>query len=142
MTQGKVDWYAEQVLLRVDNATDELLDQVALQVAGQARINIRDNGQIDTGFMVNSVYTVTRKGSGYPQALAEALTQTWSKKQQKHVDHSGDMGPEIGLPENTKAGVAVGAEYAIYQEIKKSYLYKALEQVGPQIGGAVEKVKI
>ncbi len=141
MVTGKVDWYAEQVLLRVDKATDELLDKVALQVAGQAKINIRDNGQIDTGFMVNSVYTVTRKGSGYSQALAEALTQIWSKKKQKNVNHSGDMGPEIGLPENAKAGVAVGAEYAIYQEIKRSFLYKALEQVVPQVGGAIEKVK-
>lgn len=65
-----------------------------LQANIQARI--RANGQIDTGFMLNSVYTVTSDGSTY-QGGSDAL-------------------PQVGAPSSpTEAYVAVAAKYGIYQ---------------------------
>ena len=39
------------------------------------------------------------------------------------------------------AAVCVGAVYAIEQEVKKSFLYKALQEVVPKFGGIVRLVK-
>lgn len=65
---------------------------------GQANVQakIRSNGQIDTGFLLNSVYHVTSDQSTY-QGGADAL-------------------PEVGRPASpTEAYVAVAARYGIYQ---------------------------
>lgn len=120
-------------------ATEEALRQLALQIEAQTKVNIRDNDQVDTGFMMNSVYTVTEKGSGYGEAKASAEGQA-TNRAGEHVDHSEDMGPEPPLGDAT-AAVAVGALYAIYQEAKRSFLYAALQEVVPKFGGIVKLVR-
>jgi hypothetical protein len=71
---------------------------------GQANVQakIRSNGQIDTGFMLNSVYHVTADGSTY-QGGANAL-------------------PEVARPSSpTEAYVAVAAKYGIHQNYGTRY---------------------
>ena len=53
---------------RVLHAADDAVTALAFQVEGQAKINVRENGQIDTGFMLNSIYTVAPEGNTYRQA--------------------------------------------------------------------------
>lgn len=78
---------------------------------GQANIQgfIRANGQIDIGFMLGSVYTVTSEGSTYGDA----------------GEPPGDsyLLPEVEAPENDlTAYIAVGANYGIYQNYGTRYL--------------------
>ncbi len=80
--------------------------------------------------MLNSVYAVTRSGSDYGSAQGAA----------KSRNPKAEMGPQVNLSRNVKAAVVVGAEYAIYQEEKKTFLFKAGETVGNRLGGIVEKV--
>lgn len=85
------------------NIADAMPDACAAVVKktaadGQANVQakIRSNGQIDTGFLLNSVYHVTSDQSTY-QGGADAL-------------------PEVSRPSSpTEAYVAVAAKYAVYQ---------------------------
>ncbi len=73
MADGKVHWYGERVKAILKDADDKILDQLASQTLGQARINIRENRQIDTGFMTNSGFVVSAQRNTYLQAMGAAL---------------------------------------------------------------------
>ena len=125
----QVDWYANDVLLAIEEATHEALLAMGFDVEGQAKINVQQNGQIDTGFMVNSVYTTDGSESGYRAASAAAHAK----------NPEGEMAPEADAGEGV--AVAVGASYAVYQEMKNSFLYRGLEQVaGGRAEAAIEQV--
>ncbi len=121
-----VRWYEDTVKLKLRNASDAMVDQAAFLVEGQTKVNIRNNGQVDTGFMMNSVYAVTPKADTYGQAQSSA----------KNAASEKDMAPKADPPKNG-AVVAVGAEYAIFQEERTAFLYPALETVAGQMGGKV-----
>lgn len=127
---AKTKFYLEQVKVKVEEASDLLAEEIAFALEGQAKANIVANDQVDTGFMLNSVYAVTRGGSGYGQARSEA----------KGKNPDAEMAPEARLENDAAAAVAVGAEYAINQEERKSFLYAAAEQIASQVGGMAEKV--
>ncbi len=81
-------------------AFHEACKQIVIKTAHDCQANIqahiRANGQIDTGFMVNSVYTVTSEGSSYSGGT--------------------DALPEVQAPENdTTAYVGVAASYGYWQ---------------------------
>lgn len=77
-------------------ASSQIVRKTAFDLQAQIQANIRANDQIDTGFMVNSVYVVTSDSSTYSGG-AQAL-------------------PEVGKPgDDTTAYTAVAARYAIYQ---------------------------
>ena len=129
-TEG-VHWDTERVTLRVKGATQRALNELAAQVETAAKINIQANGQIDTGAMLNSTYMVTPGASTYAQALTGAMV--------RRPDVT--LGPEAQLPGGQlAAAVACGVEYAIYQEMQNSFLYRGLEQVARQAGGVIERV--
>lgn len=132
MARDKFDWYEADVLLLVEQATDAGLAAVAFQVEGQAKVNIRDNGQVDTGFMLNATYAITKGG------------ETPVVQDGTYPDRAGTMverkvaGPPPALAEGASAAVYSAAEYAIYQEMGNSFLYRAAEQVAPQAGATIE----
>lgn len=105
-------------------AIAEVLLAVGYQVEGQTKVNITDNGQVDTGFMLNSVYTTGNNGSTYGAAERQAGAR----------DPDGEMAPEVDAGDGV--AVAVGAEYAIHQEEKNSFLYRAAEQVAGSVAEA------
>lgn len=56
MPQSTVNWYGETVKAQTKQDGKKALLALAFQIEGQAKINITNNGQVDTGFMRNSVY--------------------------------------------------------------------------------------
>jgi hypothetical protein len=133
ITDGEVKLYLDRVKIKIKDATDEALAAWAFQLEGQTKVNIAGNDQVDTGFMMNSVYTITRKAGTYAAA----------KKTGRYKNKAGDMverqlAPEQRLPGDAAAGVVVGANYAIYQEVRDSFLFKAAEKIARQAGGTLE----
>jgi len=135
----EVKFYLDKVLALVDGANPEACKAIAFQVESQTKLNIRANDQIDTGFMANSVYTITKDDSGYATAKADAENCTINRNGDT-VDHTGDMAPETSMDTDALAGVSVGANYAIYQEVMNPFFYPAAESVSNQAGATVKKV--
>lgn len=132
MTDPTVEtkFYLNKIIGMIDDANLEAVKQIALAIEGETKFNIRDNGQIDTGFMVNSVFAITPESSGYGAAKAAAEAK----------NPKAEMAPEPTLDSGALAGVAVGAEYAINQEAKKPFLYPAAQKVAEKAGMIVKKV--
>lgn len=130
----EVDWYVEDVILQVEKATQRSLEAVAARIDGLTKINIATNDQVDTGFMVNSVYFATAEGSTYSDADADGL---YSNSQGQMVER--EKAPEAPLPPEYDALVCVGANYAIFQEQQQPFLYPALLQAAAEAEGIIEK---
>lgn len=137
-TKSKVNLHLDHVRVAVNGASDELLKLAALRTAEQAQLNIRGNDQIDTGFMVNSVYTRWRGGSTHSQAAADAAGHTTSSKTGRTVSRDR-MAPDIELPGSAAAATVVGANYAIYQEVIKPFLWPAAKAVAAAFEGLVKR---
>lgn len=135
-----VDFYIDHVKVVLEGATMEALKALAYRIVERAQLNIRDNDQIDTGFMVNSIYPVWKDGSDYDRAQAAAGQKTRSARTGKQVSHEQDFAPEPGMPEDADAGVVVGASYAIYQEVLKPFLYPAAEKAAAEFGATAEEI--
>ena len=126
MAKAKVDMHLDHVMMRVEGATDEVLHAVALQVEGTAKRNVVSNDQIDTGFMLNSIYTESRKGSTFGE--------TWEGP-------AGAKASKVRLPSLfSAAAVHVSAVYAIFQEMSNSFLRTAAEEVAGQVKGIADSV--
>lgn len=138
---GKVNWFEQRVMLEVNEATERELLKIAHQVEGQAKVNITDNDQIDTGFMRASGYVVSSKLSTYNEGYAKAYSKDLKRKSRRRGKSVNvferAMGPELPKPNKLQAAVVFGAEYTIYQEMRMSFLYDALVQVAGNIGGSV-----
>ena len=126
MVKAKVNMHLAHVMLRVEGATDEALHAIALQVEGTAKRNVVSNDQIDTGFMLNSIYSASSKGSTFGE--------TWAGP-------PGKKAPKLRLPRLfSAAAVHVSAVYAIYQEMMNSFLRTAAQEVAGQVKGIAESV--
>lgn len=119
----RVDWYGSRFEAAMDRVTDETLDRAAAQCLGHARVNIQTNDQIDTGFMWNSGYMVSAKQSTYGETQAAGAG-------------GRERAAEVRIGRRESA-TAFAAKYAIYQELHRSYLYRALTQTVAEFGGIV-----
>lgn len=128
MAQGQVNWYDYDVLLAIDGASDEFLTKLAFQGEGYAKVNVQTNEQIDTGFMINSIYGMGPDGDHRAKAESEA-----------HAAADRPMAPEIELEEH-QAAIHAAAEYAAYQEMRRSFLYRAVEQLRRDAYGIIHEV--
>lgn len=127
---AKINWYKEKAMLAMKDPGRKLLLAYGFQVEANAKVNITDNDQIDTGFMRNSVYVTGAGESTYNNADASG---TYTGKAGDTVQRN--IAPEE-TPGRDSVYVTVGAEYAIYQEMQESFLYKALEQTVGVVPGA------
>ena len=136
MPQGsKVTTYLKEIKVTAKGATARALQALALQIEAQTKVNITENDQVDTGFMLNSVYTIFEGGSTYGQTDASG----------PRLDRMAEIverriAPEAGLEEGALAAVCVGAEYAVFQEARHSFLQRAAESVASQAGAICEPV--
>ena len=118
--------HLDHVMMRVEGATDEVLHALALQVEGVTKRNIVSNDQIDTGFMLNSVYSASEKG--------DTFGETWSGP-------AGKKAQKARLPNLFSAAlVHVSAMYAIFQEMMEPFLRPAADEVAGYSKGVAESV--
>ena len=125
MGKGRLTWRKREVMLIVKEATEGGMAKLALRVESEAKQNIVANDQVDTGFMLNTVYHVSRLSNSYPATDPPGVKTGRKSGQRRQVQKA----PEAALPPQYMALVAAGAEYAIYQELQQSFLYLALVQV-------------
>jgi hypothetical protein len=123
--KGKVDWYANDVLLVVDGASDEILTKLAFEVEAVAK----PGAPVDIGFMRNAIYTVAPEHNGRQAAEAEA----------RGANPDAAIAPELHIAEH-EATVHGAAEYTIYQEQRGGFLYRALEAAQKVAGGIIQEV--
>jgi hypothetical protein len=133
--QAKVTTYLKEIKVRVKNGSTKALQQLALQIEGQTKANITANNQVDTGFMLNSVYTIFEGSSTYGNTDASG---TKLDRMAEFVERK--IAPEESLEGDAVAAVCVGAEYAVFQEARQSFLQTAAEQVATQAGAICEPV--
>ena len=122
-----------RTLKAVSNATSLAAYAGGLVVEGAAKVNIREEDLIDTGFMVNSVCTVSDKKGTYYKAKAAA--------EAKNPKESMLPAPNPKLGE---AVVMVGAEYAGILHNNNTnphpFLRKAVDENEKQVLEAVSNV--
>lgn len=106
----------------IEGASQELLEAMAYQTEANAKAHVVRNNQVDTGFMLNTIYTITRQGSGYGQTDKNGAYK--SKKTGQMVQQ--EKAPEAKLVEGAGAATVAGASYAIFQEQRNSFLYAGL----------------
>lgn len=122
---GRVDWYGKDVLLVIENASDEILTQAAFQAEALAKTG---DVPVDTGFMRNAIYGIGPGGSHRSQSAAQALSSA-----------DRDLAPEVALKEH-EAGLHGAAGYTLYQETKHGFMYSAVERLAAQMGGIIQQV--
>lgn len=112
-----------------ENELRKMLVKAAFSVEARTKINITDNGQIDTGFMRNSVYV-------------SGLHDTYSRTDQdgEYKNKAGETVKRFKAPRREPSAegnlvVGVAAVYAYYQEQRKPFLMPALEEVQREFGG-------
>ena len=125
-----VNWYRNRVVAKLKNSDEKILDQLAFQTLGQARINIRENRQIDTGFMTNSGFVVSAQRNTYLQSLASATARA-----------DRPMAEQPSVNTKIESAVAFGAHYSIFQEMRRSFLYQAVQDVSKSFGAIVSEEK-
>lgn len=134
-----VNWYEDKVRLVINKAVRQSAANIAFRIEELTKINIREapgasgQGLIDTGFMFNSVYVVTEDDSTYNDTEATGL---YPDREGRIVERN--IAPEEPLDGAALALVAVGAEYAIYQEIEHHFLFDAVEMTAIDIDGLIE----
>jgi len=134
MAKAVVTIYEKAVMARVEAATQAALEALAFQVEAQTKVIIQQNGQIDTGFMLNSVYVLLASGQ---QGVQWPSGYYPSRNESGVVSRTLAQTAELG---DYAAAVGVGAAYAIFQEMKNSFLFRAMGQVSRTAKGTLEPV--
>lgn len=122
-------------------AIDQAVRKCVLDIEANAKRNVRDMDAIDTGALMNSIYSVIERRSGYDQAGSKAKAE--AAKGSRKLRRKGEakpkpfeMRPQIHAGTN-EGIVAVGAEYGeiIHEGTTRMpgrpFLAKAAETVFP-----------
>lgn len=125
-------WRGNEIVAIVRGRSRDATARLAFQIEGQTKVNITNNGQVDTGFMRNSVYTMLPGGNAEIQHSGVLINS-----EGRPVERRMAQTPPLG---DADAAVTVGAEYAIWQELANSFLYRAAEQVAAQAEATLVEV--
>jgi hypothetical protein len=125
MPSGKVNWYDNDVILAVENATDEILTQLAFWIEGEAK---PPPCPVDTGFMRNAIYAIGPERDHRSKAESEARGA---------ADRPMAPMPQVG---EHKAAIHGAAEYTVFQEMIHGFLYGALQRAQKQAPGVIREV--
>ena len=136
MADSRVDWYGSALQAVLDNAKNDVLTAAAFLCEAQTKVNITENDQVDTGFMRASTYTIEASGDYNRNETMASGTYTGDKSgETNYHENAQPLDPPKGV-----AAVHVAANYAIYQESKKSFLYKGAKQVVDKLGGKIKEI--
>jgi hypothetical protein len=125
-----VKWYGQHVKGIVEGARKNAVKKIALDIEARTKLHITSNQQIDTGFMRMSVYTLLRDGE-----FRNVRSSMRTNREGRKVKRETAEPPAIG---DSDAIVGVGAIYAVYQELRRSFLRVAFEQGVAAAGGIVQ----
>lgn len=141
-----------------DEAQSQVVRKVAFDLQGHMQKQIRANHQIDTGFMINSVYVRTFDDSTYGEGHITAKKITKKMRKKAAASRSGLTStfatpygyyllPEVEKPpDNKTAYVGVGAEYGWWQNYgthsqpARPFLEPAIEIVRPGFDEALRRI--
>lgn len=123
----EMNWYEDEARIVIRNASEDLLDAAVFTAEGLAKTD--PNIPVDTGFMRNAIYGISSKRSG--RSAARSAAKAVAERPMAPVT-------KIGASE---AALHAAAEYSIFQEMKHSFIYRALEKTAKQFGGLVQKVR-
>lgn len=111
-------------------AVGKVVRKTAFDLQAAMQAHIRANGQIDTGFLVNSVYVVTSEDNSY------------------NSGGHADAFASVDAPrEPTTAYVAVAANYGAYQNYgtrfqpARPFVEPAVDEVRPEFEAAMSAVE-
>jgi hypothetical protein len=121
--------YQDEVLRQIIEEQQPILEQLAIQAAERVQAKIIENGQVWTGFMLESVYPFWPGGSEYDVAVSAAMAQNIDPDTGKQVNHDGMIDAPAESSNDLEAGVGVAATYAIYNELRNSFLEAAMTEV-------------
>ncbi len=124
-----VKWYGNQFLAELNGKVEGKITVVARQVEALTKAKINELDLIDTGFMINSVYSVTAKNG------SSTAGNTWDEgiypnREGQSVERR--KAPEM-KPNKGEAIVHVAAEYFMDWELRYSILYGALQEAAAQL---------
>jgi len=126
-----VKWYRQAFEVKLGQATDEIVRKVAFDIQAEAQ----SNAPVDTGFLKNSIYTVTGGASGYGAANQSGEYTNGAGQNTKRV-----LAPERGLDRDVGALICAGASYALFVELKQPFLYPAAKKIVDTVGGTIRRV--
>lgn len=127
----RINWYEEDVLLVTDNANREWLLALAFQVEAQYKVR----AEVDTGFMRNSTYVEGAGESTFTARSAE-LESNKTGTTSTHETINAPRRPET----EGEVIIGVGADYAIYSELRSNALHQALEAVSAEAPAVIQSV--
>lgn len=126
-------WHGRVVEASIDVLTVRILDALAIECAGLTRRNISENGQIDTGFMLNTVQAFGPLHPGIGGGM-QVVADRDGRQVVRHAAAVEGTGPR-------SAATAVAANYSIYHELEKAFLYPAAEETARNFGAIVRTVR-
>lgn len=125
-------------------ALKQLVEDTAYNVEAIAYINAPK----DTGFLADSIYTVTKTKSSYGQGGTKPRYKHNAVKPRRTKLDTTLLLPEIDKPDdNFTAYVAVGAQYGVYLEFgtrfmpAQPYFFQAVETAGPYFENEARKIE-
>lgn len=126
-----VKWYGDQLVAELELKVNGRLTATARRVEELTKAKINELDAIDTGFMINSVYSVTAKNG------SSTAGNTWDDG--RYPDREGHIverhkAPEM-KPNKGEAIVHVAAEYFMDWELRYNILYGALVAVANELKG-------
>lgn len=134
---SNVNWFAEDAILSFGEASQDFVEDIAFRVEEHTKIRIERNKQVDTGFMLNSVYVILPKSDTYNKTKPTGSYK--SRKTGRMVKQA--RAPKVGVKPKRGALVVVGANYAVFNELRKPFLFPALEDVAGEVAESeIQKV--
>jgi hypothetical protein len=130
MPDAEVHLHLDHVLMRIDAEVQAGMAAIANQIVGYAVARVTENDQVDTGFMRAAIYAVTNKGSG--MAAAESAAKALADR---------EVVDEV-MASDDAAMVVAGANYSIYQEVLRPFLFTACMDMAAALPGSTEVERV
>ncbi len=130
-----VRWHGDEVRRKLRAALEDLQEEILLGIAKQSEENVIGNNQIDTGHMKQSFYIVSPRQNTY--RLTHPPGIYWGVKSRAFVKR--ERAPEITPAPGTSI-VANSAPYALYPELRQSFMFIAALQVRKEMRNMVKIV--
>lgn len=136
---GEVRLRLDHIRAVVEDANPKALYAAALQIEGAAKIRVTENDQVDTGFMRAAIYSVGKDDTNYPSRMTQA-EQLRESRRGRTVPAGGRGAPARNLRGKALAAVVAGANYSIYQEARKSFLFAGAQDAVGEAAKVIERV--